>query len=94
MPDRALLRVGDRIRLLAVPAADLRQREREVRAGVENAGWTADTIERILEQDPVVVIAHIDEYGIPWFDYELRRADGKTEFHTLSVIEDESWSRK
>lgn len=94
MPDRSLLRVGDRIRLLAVPEADLRQRERELRERVNDAGWTADTIEHILAQDPVVVIARVDEDGAPWFDYELRRPDGETEFHSLAIMEDVSWTRE
>ena len=65
MPNRLLLKVGDRIRLLCVPQRDLEQRERELREGLEYAGWTADTIARILAQDPVVTIAQIDEYGQP-----------------------------
>ena len=94
MPDRTSLRVGDRIRILTVPAADLRQREREVREGAEDAGWTADTIERILKRNPVVAIARIDEYGMPWFDCALNREDGTTEFHSLAIMEDESWARE
>jgi hypothetical protein len=54
MPDHTELRVGDRIRLLAVPECDLRQREREIATNAEMAGWTADTIERIIAFDPVV----------------------------------------
>ena len=45
MPDRARLKIGDRVRLLRVPQGDLDQRERELRDGAEGAGWTADTIE-------------------------------------------------
>jgi hypothetical protein len=91
MPDRTALKIGDRIRLLRVPAGDLEQRERELREGAEDAGWTADTIERILAQDPVVTISSIDEYGLPWFQYELKRANGKVEYHSLAIMEDESW---
>ena len=40
-----------------------------------------------------MVIARVDEYGAPWFDYELRRPDGTTEFHSLAIMEDESWAR-
>ena len=91
MPDRTKLKIGDRIRLLRVPAGDLEQRKRELRERVEDAGWTADTIERILVQDPVVSISSIDEYGLPWFEYELKTADGKIEYHSLAIMEDESW---
>ena len=91
MPDRTNLKIGDRIRLLRVPQGDLDQRERELRVGAENAGWTADTIERIIAQDPVVTISSIDEYGMPWFACELRSATGEEEEHWLAVMEDESW---
>jgi hypothetical protein len=62
MPDWKSLRVGDQIRLLCVPKADLEQRVCEVRDGAEMAGWTADTLERIIASDPVVFIERIDEY--------------------------------
>jgi hypothetical protein len=67
MPERwRQLRVGDRVRLVCVPESDLRQRELELRDGVEMPGWTADTLERILALDPVVTIANFDEYEAPW----------------------------
>jgi hypothetical protein len=91
MPDHKILKPGDRIRLLRVPAPDLEQREREIREGLEDAGWTADTIERILIQGPLVTIDRIDEYGYPWFDYELKRDDGTVEYHSLAIYDDESW---
>jgi len=91
MPDRSQLRPGDRIRLLAVPKADLLQREQEIRDAAPYAGWTADTIERILAQDPVVVIARVDEYGQPWFDYDLETESGAIEEHTIAIMDDESW---
>ena len=91
MPPRGDLRVGDRIRLLAVPACDLAQREREIAAHADMAGWTADTIERILRSDPVVTIARICEYGHPWFDYSFPTDDGDVEEHTLTILDDDSW---
>lgn len=91
MPDWTKLRPGDRIRLLRVPAADLAQRESEIARGAEMAGWTADTLERILATDPVVTIDRVDEYGAPWFDVELKTADGETEYHSLVVVDEDSW---
>jgi hypothetical protein len=87
------LRAGDRIRLLRVPEADLRQREHERRDGVELPGWTADTLERIIQLDPVVTIDRVDEYGAPWFDCEFKAEDGTIHYHSLTVTEDESWER-
>jgi hypothetical protein len=94
MPDRTKLRVGDRIRLLCVPPVDLERRERELRDGVDEAGLTADTIERILALEPVVTISHIDDWGNPWFDYELPSPDGQTHLHSIAIMEDESWCRE
>jgi hypothetical protein len=90
MPNHKELKVGDRIRLLCVPEADLRQRERELREGVEMPGWTADTIERIIASNPVVTISIIDEHW-PWFVVELQADDGTGEEHSLAVMDDESW---
>lgn len=94
MPDHRELKVGDRIRLLRVPACDLEQREREVAEGAEEAGLTADTIERIIAQDPVVTISSIDERGLPWFERELVSEDGEIHYHSLAIMEDESWVRE
>ena len=44
MPDRTQLKIGDRIRLLRIPQGELDQRERELRAGAEDAGWTTGGI--------------------------------------------------
>jgi hypothetical protein len=76
MPDRTQLKIGDRIGLLRIPQGDLEQRERELRAGAEDAGWTAVRFERIVAQDPVVTILSIDECGLLWFEYELNRMAG------------------
>ena len=92
MPDRTKLKIGDRIRLLHVPQGDLEQRQRELREGTEDAGWTANTIERIIAQDSVVTISAIDEYGLPWFEYRLQSPSGDIEDHSLAIMEDESWS--
>ena len=92
MPDRTKLRIGDEIRLQNVPQADLDQRAREIHEGLADAGWTADAIERILSACPIVIIDRIDEYGTPWFDVELIGNDGETEYHSLAVMDDDSWA--
>lgn len=91
MPDRSCLKVGDAIRLLQVPKGDLEQRDRQQRRGDGDAGWTANTIEQILAQNPIVEISWIDEYGYPWFEYHLLCRGGKVEHHALAIMEDESW---
>ena len=93
MPDRTKLSVGDRIRVVAVPACDLAQRERERAFGTEDAGGTADTIERIIDQHPIVEISRIDEYAQPWFDVEITEIDGTLGEHTLAILDDDSWEQ-
>jgi len=85
------LKPGDRVRLLRVPESDLEQRKREIEKGLEDAGWTADTLERILEFDPVVTIDHIDEYGAPWFIYKFTSPEGELNEHWINIQDDESW---
>jgi hypothetical protein len=86
------LKAGDRVRLLHVPPGCLARRDRERREGVEDAGWTADTIERILRQDPNVTVDRVDAYGHPWFNYNLAGDDGTAEEHTLAITVDGWWT--
>lgn len=90
MPDRTKLKAGDRIRLLSVPMCDLDQREREIAENLVDAGWTANTIERIIQADPVVTINRVDEYCAPWFDVEITESDG-VHYHSLTILDDDSW---
>ncbi|EMI40833.1 hypothetical protein [Rhodopirellula sp. SWK7] len=92
MPDRTTLCVGDRIRLLAVPACDLAQREREIAAGNVNPNATATVIERIIANDPIVTIERVDKFGAAWFEVEFAEADG-IHYHSLTILDDESWER-
>lgn len=93
MPDPTSLKVGDRIRILSVPKNDLQQRERELAGNTEMAGWTADSIERIIEQSPIVKISRIDEYGCVWYDATVIGLDGAEEEHSLIVYDDDTWER-
>ena len=54
MTGRKKLKIGDKIQLLSVPKDDLEQRRREIAKGVDNPGWTADIIELIIAQNPIV----------------------------------------
>ncbi|MEM7263445.1 MAG: hypothetical protein AAF488_15755 [Planctomycetota bacterium] len=93
MPDRTQLRSGSRIRILAVPQCDLDQRERERAEGLPDAGWTADTIERVIAEHPVVTVTSIDEYGSPWFEVELS-GDDEPEEHSIMILDDDSWAHE
>ena len=91
MPDPKTLAPGDRIRILSIPEADLRQREREIATSAEAAGWTADTIERIIDQTPIVRVERVDDNGCVWCEAELIGPDGDTEYHSLIVYHDDTW---
>jgi len=93
MPNPSTLQVGDRIRILRVPASDLRQRESEIASGAEMAGWTADSIERVIAQTPIVQVSHIDEYGCVWYETTIIGPDGTEEHHSLIVYDDDTWER-
>ena len=90
MPNPNQLKIGDKIRLLEVPAADIKQRQREIEHRIENPGWTANTIEIIIQQDPIVEIDFIDEYGAPWYTSEIM-VNGTLECHTIAILDEESW---
>ncbi len=92
MPDWTKLREGNRVRLIRVPETDLLQRESEIENSCDMAGWTADTLERIISESPVVVIDRIDEQGAPWFEVELTSADGEIEYHLLTITDNDSWT--
>lgn len=92
MPDRNALRVGDRIRILAVPECDLRQRQREIAVGTADPDSTASVIERIINTDPCVTIQCVDEYGAAWFEVEFEGPDG-LHYHSIMILDDESWER-
>ena len=87
------IHVGDHIRILRVPDADLKQRKDEIARGAEMAGHTADTIERVIALNPIVKIWQIDEFGYPWYEVSLTADDGEKEEHTLMVYDDGTWEK-
>ncbi|MGI8981922.1 MAG: hypothetical protein ACR2FY_22040 [Pirellulaceae bacterium] len=74
-----------------MPESDLRQRENEIASGAKMAGWTADSIERIIAQTPIVQISQIDEYGCVWYETSIIGNDGREENHSLIVYDDDTW---
>ena len=85
------LRVGNKIKLIKIPQIDIEQRERELQNKSDMPGLTADTLEKILENNPVVRISEIDELGNPWFDYELLDNEGVRHYHSIRIIDNDSW---
>jgi hypothetical protein len=91
LPDPNTLQIGDHIRILGVPEADLRQRKNEIASNAEMPGWTADSIERIIAQSPVVQVSRIDDDGCVWYDTSILGPDGTEEEHTLLIYHDDTW---
>jgi len=54
-------------------------------------GWTADSIERIIAQTPVVSICRIGEDGCVWYEATIIGPAGTEEYHTLIVGNDDTW---
>jgi hypothetical protein len=91
MPDRTKLRLGTRIHLLATPEGDLEQRKLTLSRRNGEANFTVETLRRIVAEHPHATIARITKDGTPWFDVELTNADGKPEYHSIPVLDDDSW---
>lgn len=92
-PPKTHLRVGDLVRILRVPDADLEQRDREIARGAEAGGHTADTIERVIAQKPIVRIWQIDEHGNPWYEVSLIAENGEHVDHFVAIYDDGTWER-
>ena len=91
MPDWRTLKVGDVVLLRSIPSADLEQRVSELQNGAQMAGWTADSIERIIVSEPVVTIEEVDEFGAPWYSRTLISHDSVEEHHWLTITHNDSW---
>jgi len=85
MPDWRRLRVGDKIRIVAVRPYI---QEEYGRTGDD---FTFRVLKRLADRQTIRVIARIDEFGQPWFDYRFRNDAGEMEDHALAVCDDDSW---
>ena len=90
MPDPKTLQIGDRIRILRVPQSDLQLRGTEIATSIEMPGWTADSIQRIIKQTPVVRISLIED-GCVWYETTILGPDGTEEIHSLIIYDDDTW---
>jgi len=81
----AKLRVNDRIRIVSLP----------VKVGQADYQIHADTLRAyrtLIKRRRSVRIDHIDDWGMPWFHFKLRRKNGKWEYHYMGVAsEDKNW---
>lgn len=69
------LRVGDRIRLVEMPS--------EFGNGEGLHRSTRLAYRRLIDRRRPLRVARIDEFGMPWVDFRLQRANGVWEYHSL-----------
>lgn len=78
------LRVGDRVRILAVPGRDV------------PGYWLHDDTRRLLEQlisrRVPLRVYRVDEWGLPWVRHRFKN-EGRWEYHSLSLDEFDEWER-
>ena len=91
MPDPKTLKVGDKIRLLCVPEGDRLYRAEQMSLDKKYRTDTADVIEKIIAEDPIVAVAFFDESGTPWYSREMKDEEGRTVWQSLAIYNDETW---
>lgn len=79
------LRVGDRIRLVAMPGEF-------AQAGYLLYPCTRRAYERLIARGRPVRVCRIDDWGIPWVRCHFRMEDGRWGYHSLAFNHD-GWVR-
>lgn len=83
MPDPKALKAGDQVRVVAVPASDLREYELH--------GFNPDTVAVLKWMvGRTFEVVSVDEFH-PWVGFEMPGADGKSEYHMMALMDTESW---
>lgn len=65
MPDWRRLRVGDRVRIVAIPVGDAEQYRRTA------DGFTVRVLRRLIRTLSAHTIVRVDELGDPFFEYRV-----------------------
>jgi hypothetical protein len=78
------LRIGDRIKIVAMPGADV--------PGYVLQDETRRVFKKLIVRSQPVRIFMIDEYGAPWYRCRFRRKNGGWKEHWLAVFDgEENW---
>lgn len=78
------LRIGDRIRILSVPGAEI--------PNYVLLPETRSAYRKLISRGRSLRICEIDQYGQPWFQFRFRRKDGTWEHHSMCVTpDDDNW---
>jgi hypothetical protein len=83
VPDPSTLKVGDRVRFIALPEE---WRRPEHTLAKEELAFMKTMLRR---RSPSRVL-EIDEYGVPWIAARIRRR-GRCEYRTWGIIESTGW---
>jgi hypothetical protein len=75
------LRVDDRVRLVHMPTEFSRPRYQIHRD-------TLRAYRRLIERRWPLRVCKIDDWKLPWVQFQLRRKDGRIEYHSLAVNHD------
>jgi hypothetical protein len=79
------LRIGDRIRLVAMP-------NEFAQAGYFLHPSTRRVYERLIARNRPVRVYRIDDWGLPWIECKFRERDGRWACHSLAFNHD-GWVR-
>ena len=79
------LRIGDRIRLVAMPGEF-------AQPGYHLPPCTRRVYERVITKRRPVRVCRIDERGLPWIDCRFREENGGLVYHSLAFNHD-GWVR-
>jgi hypothetical protein len=79
------LRVGDRVRFVAIPTEFSRP-------GYFVHRDTLRVYRRLIERRRPVRVAYLDDWKLPWIRCQFRRKDGRIEYHSLAINHD-GWIR-
>jgi hypothetical protein len=84
MPDPKSLKVGDRVRFVAIPTE------------WSQPDFTVQPCDRSFMKKMICRtwpsrIDKIDEYGQPWISARIREKDGKFHFHSWAIFESTGW---
>ena len=75
------LRVGDKVRITEIPAEFLTP-------GYTIFPETMRAYKRLIARRRPLRIARIDEWGLPWVDFQFQLKDGRWEYHSLAINHD------
>ncbi len=85
MPDPRSLKVGDRVRIIAVPAADLQA----FASGAEYLRATVEVLRWMVGREFVVTVVDA-EYSKPWIEVAgYPSPDGSS--HSMAIADHDSW---